>query len=321
MQGTTDPEEWYTEYEGYAVYFIDTPGFDDGERSDIEILGNIADYVNGIHAKKEKLAGVLYMHDISMGRMRGSGVQNLQMLPELIGQDNLEFCTLVTTHWHTLADPTKEVQNEVQLRDSPKYWQPLLAGDRPATMKRFSNTPESAWDIVKPHLDHRFTPAITTETAINGESYNNSSAGQAVLARVDNKILGEIENERNRRVQDRERIETLEREQRQAEDSLRQRYEAKRSLEYAQKLRAVSEKKQKNRFVRWGLRLGAVTAAVAATVVAGPVGMAAVAATWVPATEVWAQSNSKKDEKRKDAVHDRYRKDDAAEWEKYKREN
>ena len=288
-------------FEDQDVYLIDTPGFDDGTRSDIEVLKNIASYVNGICAEGKRLSGVLYLHDITLGRMRGSGFQNLEMLPRLVGQDKLRFITLVTTHWGRLADPSQEERNEAQLATNDRYWKPLLSGHPPAQMHRFLNTADSAWEIIRTHLDHHFMPAVTEQTVIQGLSLERSDAGITLQRNVDQHLAEQLAAAEAQGVQAQAEVAAAKEE---ARIALAEKANADRDAKYVHACRALREKREKNRFVRWTLRVGALAGSIAATAVTG--GAAAVALLFIPATESWAQSNAKKDQKQQELLDAQY---------------
>ncbi|MCJ1385883.1 hypothetical protein MMC17_009007 [Xylographa soralifera] len=298
---TTDVAEYVAMFEDQDVYLIDTPGFDDGTRSDIEVLKNIASYVNGIYAEGKRLSGVLYLHDITLERMRGSGFQNLEMLPRLVGQDKLGFITLVTTHWGHLRDANQEERNETQLATNDRYWKPLLAGQPPAQMHRFLNTADSAWEIIRTHLNHQFVPAVTEQTVIEGLSLGRSDAGITVQRNVDQHLAQQLETAEAQGIQARGEIAAAKEEARKA---LAEKANAGRDAKYVQACRALREKREKNRFVRWTLRVGALAGSVLATVMTGDA--AGVALLFIPATESWAQSNAKKGQKQQELLDTKY---------------
>ena len=49
----------------YEIHLIDSPGFDDGTLNDAEVLSKIVTYVNTIYKLKHRIAGFLYLHDIT----------------------------------------------------------------------------------------------------------------------------------------------------------------------------------------------------------------------------------------------------------------
>lgn len=75
-----------------------SPDFGDGIHVDAEVLSRVATYiVNNTYEIKQTLASVIYLHDISVGKLGAVGQRNLRMLEKMIGIDKWNNCTLVTT--------------------------------------------------------------------------------------------------------------------------------------------------------------------------------------------------------------------------------
>jgi len=90
-----------------------------------------------------KLAGIIYLHEISQGTM--PPVQkNLDMFKKLCGPGAIKNVVLATTKW---SDVPKEVaeRREKQLKD--QYWKDML--DRGSRLHRFEATQASAQAIVE----------------------------------------------------------------------------------------------------------------------------------------------------------------------------
>ncbi|KAG2336080.1 hypothetical protein BDR05DRAFT_920530 [Suillus weaverae] len=129
------------------VVLVDTPGFDDTFIDDSEILRRIAVWLASSYDDNMKLAGVLYLQDISNPRMSGTLRRDLDMFRSLCGENAEKNIILVTTKW---GEVTAEVgaRREHQLKSS--FWQEMVAhGSRVA---RFGGTCMSAWDVIKPIL-------------------------------------------------------------------------------------------------------------------------------------------------------------------------
>lgn len=84
---------------GVRIWLIDTPGFDDTNRSDTVVLGDIAFWLANAYSRNMQLAGIIYLHRITDVRMQGSALRNLRMFKELCGRDELRAVILATTHW------------------------------------------------------------------------------------------------------------------------------------------------------------------------------------------------------------------------------
>lgn len=65
------------------VYLVDTPGFDDTNLSNTDVLREIATWLTGSCNNEVKLNGILYLHRITDPRMGGSAKKNLFMFKKL----------------------------------------------------------------------------------------------------------------------------------------------------------------------------------------------------------------------------------------------
>jgi hypothetical protein len=90
-----------------------------------------------------KIGGVIYLYEISQTRMLGSARKNLAMFRKLCGEDALKKVVLGTTKWGEITDDVGQ-RREQQLRDN--FWKEMI--DEGSQMRRFLNTPESAWEMV-----------------------------------------------------------------------------------------------------------------------------------------------------------------------------
>jgi hypothetical protein len=72
MAGTTHVDVYAYEVSPVqTVYLIDTPGFDDTNRSDTEVLKEIARWLVASYKGKILLNGIIYLHRITDIRMQG----------------------------------------------------------------------------------------------------------------------------------------------------------------------------------------------------------------------------------------------------------
>lgn len=90
-----------------------------------------------------KLAGIIYLHDISQTRMLGTTRKNLEMFRKLCGDDAIKNVILGTTKW---GDVRKEVGYRREQQLAQEHWKHML--DKGAEMARFGDTHKSALTIV-----------------------------------------------------------------------------------------------------------------------------------------------------------------------------
>ena len=108
------------------VWLIDTPGYDDINRSDSEVLKDVAFWLASAYSRETRLAGIIYTHRITEVRMLGSALWNLRMLKQLCGANNLDSVILATTHWTDREDiPIPETLGPEKRR---KLWKPTSSG-------------------------------------------------------------------------------------------------------------------------------------------------------------------------------------------------
>ena len=261
---------------------------------DAEVLSRVAAYINTNYVLEERLAGVLYLHDITKGKMGGAAQKNIRMLEKMIGIEKFHNCTLVTTKWGCTTDPQSEEAREVALSTDPKYFAPMLQHDQQhhATMRRFHPKSKAvALEIIKPFLENSFVPDIAKQMADpHGPklALGQTEAGKVVADSLDTfQKVAETEQEL-------EKVKAL-------QDLLSRQYDETLGTELKQKRKDLQREITLHRVGRWVTRTTIVGGAVAATVLT--LGHAAPAFALSPAFEV-AVRRQRQEEKRKLAALD-----------------
>jgi small GTP-binding protein len=153
-----------TLYPKQTIYLIDTPGFDDTNRSDTEVLREIASWLTDSYANDVKLNGIIYLHRISDIRMQGSAKKNLVLFKKLCGEDALKNVVLATSMWDKVA-PHEAQKREDQLKNTPEFWGWMMS--KGSKTYRHNNTKESARDLLK-----HFLPMDKTILALQDDMVN-----------------------------------------------------------------------------------------------------------------------------------------------------
>ncbi|KAJ8517865.1 hypothetical protein ONZ45_g5019 [Pleurotus djamor] len=126
------------------VILVDTPGFDDTNMTDTQVLGMIADWLQKTYNNKVQLSGIVYMHRISDNRMAGTPLKNLKMFAQLCGTIAAERVILTTTMWGKLKSPDVGEKREKEMKT--KFWKDLI--DNKAKVARFEASFDSAWEVI-----------------------------------------------------------------------------------------------------------------------------------------------------------------------------
>ncbi|KAF9449504.1 hypothetical protein P691DRAFT_614340, partial [Macrolepiota fuliginosa MF-IS2] len=134
--------------EDFGLVLVDTPGFDDTYKSDLQILELISDWLERAGRKRILLSGILYFHRISDNRMARTPLKCLEMFEKLCGHNASSHIVMVTTMWDKLGEDEIGERREDELKST--FWAPMLK--RGSTIERYKNTKESAWNILEHFL-------------------------------------------------------------------------------------------------------------------------------------------------------------------------
>ncbi|KDR86083.1 hypothetical protein GALMADRAFT_401800 [Galerina marginata CBS 339.88] len=141
------------------IVLVDTPGFNDTNKTDLEVLEIISRWLVQIGDAGVFLSGMLYFHRITDIRLTGRDRRTMAMFAEFCGMEAAKIVRFVTTMWDEVEDEKVGEQRESYLK--AEHWsQMLLHG---ASTARFLNTPESAWGVIEIILSRLPTAAIMLE--------------------------------------------------------------------------------------------------------------------------------------------------------------
>ncbi|KAF9089777.1 hypothetical protein BGX27_002408, partial [Mortierella sp. AM989] len=108
---------------GQSVIILDTPGFDDTNRSDTEVLADVADYLALLYSRNFKVCGIIYLYNIDEIRYRGNAARNLEMFEKLCGEHSFKNVVMLTRGWGSDALPSA-LKKENTLKNN--YWKLYL---------------------------------------------------------------------------------------------------------------------------------------------------------------------------------------------------
>ncbi|PPR07679.1 hypothetical protein CVT24_003922 [Panaeolus cyanescens] len=174
------------------IVIVDTPGFDDTHKSDMEILKIIGQWLEQAYKGQVLLRGIFYLHRISDNRMAGSPRKNLEMFKKLTGQAAANRVVLVTTMWDLArTDERRETFTRRQQQLSELYWRDLLAAG--ARYEAFDNSHEAALRCIKqifPLYKMPLIPMIRPSTPLQiqdelvnvGKRINETDAGRTLYS-------------------------------------------------------------------------------------------------------------------------------------------
>jgi hypothetical protein len=176
--GTSEIEEVQCKIGLCNVTLVDTPGFDDTNRSDTEILTLIASWMKDAYDDKTRLTGVIYLQRISDVRMSGSSYKNLKLFRSLCGMRNLSHVILVSTMWDKVTDE-EGAGRERDLLSEGKWWGDMKNAG--AIVRRYDNTAGGAMTLVNELLQMApIVLKIQEEIAVQKKALIDTAAGQSI---------------------------------------------------------------------------------------------------------------------------------------------
>ncbi|KAF9781318.1 P-loop containing nucleoside triphosphate hydrolase protein [Thelephora terrestris] len=166
------------------VVLIDTPGFDDTNKSDTDILKLIAAFLATAYEAGSTLAGVIYIYRISDKRFSGIAARNFKMFRELCGDKTLKNVIFVTNMWGEVPQDVGEAR-ERELATT--FFKPVL--DKGAQLVRHANTVQSAHDIIRSIMKNK-PAALQIQRELVDEHKNivNTSAGEVINKELNDHI-------------------------------------------------------------------------------------------------------------------------------------
>jgi predicted GTPase len=180
--GTTQIKPYSFVYANqYRIHLIDTPGFNDSKRRDVDVLQDLTFWLFNTYQDGIKLHGLIFMHQITDNRMYGTSHKYLAFFKELCGQRCFPRVVLVTT----MLDKVKENEKTEKQRELQKeeYWGDMLR--QGSKMRENGNTHESAIAILKEIIEENddITLAIQEEM-LTGARLEDTGAGRVLFAEL-----------------------------------------------------------------------------------------------------------------------------------------
>jgi len=102
--GTQEPKIAPFKLDGRAIDLLDTPGFDDETRSDVEILEQLAKWMaEQGYLKKNQLDGIILLQPITAHRVGGTERKRTRLLKNILGEDAFNHI-IATTMWEQIKN-------------------------------------------------------------------------------------------------------------------------------------------------------------------------------------------------------------------------
>ena len=183
---------------------MDTPGFDDTYKSDLEILDMISEWLSNRYAlfflarvshlgalydsynNQKLLSGILYLHRITDNRMAGTPLKHLRVFRKLCGEDALDKVYLTTTMWDEVDPMVGQGRLEELQRE---YWKVMISQGAQIVCCR--NDDDSSKKIIQRilHQDAARKTLLLQEEMVDLErELKETEAGQELYSQLERMV-------------------------------------------------------------------------------------------------------------------------------------
>ncbi|KAK1756461.1 GTPase IMAP family member 4 [Echria macrotheca] len=146
---TQEPQVVTFTLDGRPILLIDTPGFDDDTRTDVEILEDIAKWLaqQGYLQGSDQLDGLVILHPVTQHRLGGQERRRTKLLQNLLGHNAFKRIIIATTMWEKIRQEDEEdVKRSVKEREKDIWYDLVSKG---AKLRKHKNNPNSAHEIIR----------------------------------------------------------------------------------------------------------------------------------------------------------------------------
>ncbi|KAF6751402.1 P-loop containing nucleoside triphosphate hydrolase protein [Ephemerocybe angulata] len=176
----------YSLAEGRRLVLLDTPGFDNTQTSDTEILRRIAQWLTVSYNADMKVGGIVYIYPIYPGRITRSDCANIKIFRKICGPGGLEKVILATTRWDICP---KDTADSREREISANFWSDKShPGPRNPEMARLGSSAESAWGVVSTILERMekegVVLALQRQLVDRGQILQQTDAARELRAKI-----------------------------------------------------------------------------------------------------------------------------------------
>lgn len=190
---TQDPQAVHLTVNGRPVVLIDTPGFDDNLRSDVEILEDIAKWLSKQgYTKQQPLDGLILLHPITQDFDSNLERRRTRILEKILGKDAYKRVVVATTMWGCIVNES-EVEKDLRFRweEPGGVWEDFRQGG--ATLTKHQNNRGSAERIIRSIIDRSDKAGkvgFLLQEELGGKSlrFTETSLGKELETILDNDI-------------------------------------------------------------------------------------------------------------------------------------
>ncbi|KAH7310818.1 hypothetical protein B0I35DRAFT_378645 [Stachybotrys elegans] len=159
--------------DGKSVTLIDTPGFDDRQRTEVDILKLVAKHLMDTYSSGTYLNGVVFLQPINQARVGASEASRTRLFKKLLGDQAFHRVIIGGTMWTSREDAERKIE---QRKNRTDIWGDMV--QQGATPVAYDNTREGALTIIRALMEHQPGKLLIQEELASGKSLLETSAGR-----------------------------------------------------------------------------------------------------------------------------------------------
>lgn len=159
--------------DGKSVTLIDTPGFDDSLRTEVDILKLVSHHLMETYREGTKLNGVVFLQPINQPRVGAAEAGRTRLFKKLLGEQAFRRVVIGGTMWTNL----KEAERRIALRkERDDIWGDMIKGG--AAVVPYDNSCEGATNIVRSLMKLRPGDLLIQRELASGKKLEDTAAGK-----------------------------------------------------------------------------------------------------------------------------------------------
>lgn len=244
--GTHEVKSYSLRYQKINFQLVDTPGFDDTNVSDTDILRILLKWLDESYNAGQKLTAILYLHRITDTRMQGSALRNFTMFKKLCGEGCYKNVVLGTTFWEVATNQLNyEVaqDRETELIENKQFWGGMV--EKGSEVVRILNSSYVARELLL-RLAKKSTIMLKAqeEIGIDGKSFDQTAASQSLRDEL-GKERTVAEKAKKRLQEEHEyKMQQIEKKRKAEEEAKKKEHERKLAEQERERIRLEQEQKK-----------------------------------------------------------------------------
>lgn len=197
LTGTQDIAYANVIVDGRTVTLIDTPGFNDSQRTDTDILKLIAQWLQGTYEYGKLLTGVILLQPINGIRAVRSEKTRTALFQEICGENAFSHVVIATTMWSEVNNKLEAYRRVEERKIHPDFWFKMIA--KGATVVNYENRTKYETHKIIRTLLYKGQVAMKMQPELQN---NNGALFQTSAGRLLHENLSDEEKQRWKELQE-----------------------------------------------------------------------------------------------------------------------